>query len=83
MNSPTTPRVAPDSETQRLMRPMQSSAKGFPINATGFNMSEAEAVERATAGGWCGFRDSYMGCINGGSIPCAFGWLVMRPERKI
>jgi RNA polymerase sigma-70 factor, ECF subfamily len=59
MNSFTTPIVAPGSATQRLMRPMQSSAKSVPMNVTAFSMSEAEAVERAQQGDGVAFETLY------------------------
>ena len=59
MNSPTTFSVAPGSATQRLMSPMQSSAKSFPMNAIAFSMSEAEAVERAQQGDGVAFETLY------------------------
>jgi RNA polymerase sigma-70 factor (ECF subfamily) len=59
MNSPTTPRVAPGSATQRLMRPVQSLTNGFQINATASSMSEAEAVERAQQGDGIAFETLY------------------------
>ena len=59
MNSPTTPRVAPGSATQRLMRPVQSPTNGFQINTTSFSMSEAEAVERAQQGDGVAFETLY------------------------
>jgi RNA polymerase sigma-70 factor (ECF subfamily) len=59
MNSPTTPRVAPSMAPQRLILPAQSPSKHFPMNATAFSMSEAEAIERAQQGDGVAFETLY------------------------
>ena len=59
MNSPITPRVAPGLAKQRSTRPAWNPATGFPGNATGSSMSEAEAVKRAKQGDGIAFETLY------------------------
>ena len=59
MNSPITPRVAPDLVTQRSMIPGRNPANGSQIYAKGSSISEAEAVDWAKQGDGVAFEALY------------------------